>query len=107
MRLASLRDLIVCPKVLMPRGCHAPDLRARALCAQMVLTPNVRLLHNAGMTDIEALIQEYGGIRPAARALDMAPSTLMDWKRKGRIPDFVYRCADVVASLKGARSTDA
>lgn len=38
------------------------------------------------MTDTVTLFDLFGGVRPMARALGEAPSSVASWKRVGRVP---------------------
>lgn len=49
------------------------------------------------MKNVQDIISAFGGVRPAAYALGIAPTTVQHWKSKNRIPewriDHVIRCA--------------
>lgn len=38
------------------------------------------------MTPAEKIIKSFGGVRPMAKAMDLAPTTVQRWKESGFIP---------------------
>lgn len=51
-----------------------------------------------GMSQIASLIQKFGGVRGAARALGRPPSTVQHWKDVGLIPSHAQ--ADVLEAAR-------
>lgn len=56
------------------------------------------LLHSLGMNVARAIIERLGGTRPLARTLNIPPSTVQFWKRKGKFP--VARMVELEAATK-------
>lgn len=44
------------------------------------------MTHTDGLKDVETLINRFGGMRPMARKVDVAVSTIQGWKKRDHIP---------------------
>lgn len=54
-----------------------------------------------GLKNVETLINRFGGMRPMARKLDIAVSTIQGWKKRDYIPE--DRVEDIVKAAKANR----
>lgn len=56
------------------------------------------MTHTDGLKDVDQLINRFGGMRPMARKLNIAVSTIQGWKKRDHIPG--DRVSDVVNAAK-------
>ena len=56
------------------------------------------MTHTDGLKDVERLINRFGGMRPMARKMDVAVSTIQGWKKRDHIP--ADRVDDVVTAAR-------
>jgi hypothetical protein len=56
------------------------------------------MTHTDGLKNVDQLINRFGGMRPMARKLDIAVSTIQGWKKRDHIP--ADRLDDVVIAAK-------
>lgn len=56
------------------------------------------MTHTDGFKDVDTLINRFGGMRPMARKLDVAVSTIQGWKKRDHIPS--DRVAEVIAAAR-------
>jgi len=56
------------------------------------------MTHTDGLKNIETLINRFGGMRPMARKVDVAVSTIQGWKKRDHIPS--DRVAEVVRAAQ-------
>jgi hypothetical protein len=56
------------------------------------------MTHTDGLNDVETLINRFGGMRPMARKMDVAVSTIQGWKKRDHIP--ADRVDDVVNAAR-------
>lgn len=56
------------------------------------------MTHTDGLKNVDQLINRFGGMRPMARKLDIAVSTIQGWKKRDHIP--ADRVDDVVSAAK-------
>jgi len=56
------------------------------------------MTHTDGLKDVETLINRFGGMRPMARKVDVAVSTIQGWKKRDHIPS--DRVAEVMNAAR-------
>lgn len=56
-------------------------------------------------TPVELAIQEFGGVRKLARAIDRDPAAVCRWKRQGTVPTSVQRKLLEIAWERGIEIT--
>jgi len=56
------------------------------------------MTHTDGLNNVETIINRFGGMRPMARKLDVAVSTIQGWKKRDNIP--ADRVEDVISAAE-------
>jgi len=94
-KIAAQFDKVRCVKLAVA---DTPRYDAMISLIHQVTGEKTDMTYMNGLKDVETLINRFGGMRPMARKLNVAVSTIQGWKKRDHIP--ADRMAEVIAAAR-------
>jgi hypothetical protein len=75
--------------------CPQPDYDG---LIEMIIKEGSSMAEHGGLNNVDKIIDQFGGMRPMARKVDVAVSTIQGWKKRDHIPS--DRVAEVMSAAR-------